>query len=53
MLKTSAIAIVPIFAFGASRGNGNGDSFENAVEVELITNKLKLFIYNQWSGTTD
>ena len=53
MIKTFAIALAPIFALGANRGNGNGDSFENSIEVELIPNKLSLYIYNQWSGTTD
>lgn len=50
MLKTFAAAIVPIAVLG--RGTNDGSSFENAAEIDLIPNVLRLFTYNQ-KGDTD
>ena len=53
MLKKSAAAFSPILVLG--RGTGDGNSFENAFEVELIPDVLKLYTYNELSkdGITD
>jgi len=45
MFKNFAAALVPIVILG--RGTNDGTSAENATEIELIPNKLKLFTYNQ------
>lgn len=45
MLKNFATALIPVFVLG--RGNGDGTSAENATEIELIPNKLRLYTYNQ------
>ena len=45
MFKNFAAALVPMVVLG--RGTNDGTSAENATEIELIPNKLKLFTYNQ------
>ena len=50
MLKIFCAFIVPIFVIG--RGIGDGSSYENAFEIELIPNVLRLFTYNE-KGATD
>ena len=53
MLKKLAATFSPIFVLG--RGTGDGNSFENAFEVELIPDVLKLYTYNELNkdGITD
>jgi hypothetical protein len=51
MLKTFAAAIFPATVLG--RGAGNGTSKEDAYEVELIPDILKLYTYNNDEMGTD
>ena len=58
MIKIFAKALAPIVVF--SRGTGDGTSWENATEIELLSGgtsavgtSLKLYIYNSFNGSTD
>lgn len=53
MLKTFAAALAPIVALAAPRGRGDGVDRDNAYEIVLIANKLSLYTYDVWSGTTE